>query len=751
MSRFYVITFFALIFVLSLHPKGAGAAPFDPNYLLSDAEMQDWQSMNRADIQAFLRDRGGSISGMKLPDLNNTPRTVADIIYRAAREHQINPKYLLVKLQKEQSLVTQTNPTQKQLDGATGYGITDGCGWSCATYLKNKGFGKQVDSAAGIMRWYYQQASSQPWIKKPGTVYSIDNTQIKPANQATAFLYTYTPHIQGNKNFWTLWQTWFDQVYPDGSLVKVADDATVYLLRDGKKQPFASFAALSTRFDPSRILVVQTSDLQGFPDGPSISLPNYAILKRGLTYYLLDDDRLRAFASQDIVRQFGYHPDEIIDVASADLAGMKHGRAITSAELPLLGRLVRFIEDGELYYIDSGLIHPLFDAHIAKTNFPHLAIEKISAASIEQPVIGDPVLFKDGTLIQARGSSKVYVIANQKKRHIASEAVFTQLGYTWEHIIIVSKAAVHMHDTGEPLYLRSQPDKAAVVSTPEDTLPNKSDVSNPSIEELMIRVSDADTVYIGEKFDTPIDTYLAMEVESGDILAGKNIDTVRPMASMAKVVTAHQLLLSGLKLSTVSTYDPTDHKATYHRFRVAAGEKIYNKHLLDSFLVSSLNTPGRVLVDAVEEQESNFVAQLNAYAKEVGATQTTFVDVTGEHIDTVATARDYVSLYRRATKDRDVKSYLGKKSYTYNEFKDLDDKPTHFDTHSNELTQRSDLAYEIITSKTGYLYEAGACLIMHVRRSSDQKEFIILTMANPDYSDRFSQPARFAEWIIDTF
>ena len=182
---------------------------FNPNYLISDAEMQDSQSMNQAEVQLFLTQYGGAISTMSLSDKNGNSKSAAEIIFNSAQEHKISPKYLLVKLQKEQSLITAKNPSQNQLDGATGYGITDGCGWNCEMYKNNQGFGKQVDSAAGIIRWYYDNKNANDWIKKSGISYLIDGATIIPANDATAFLYTYTPHLHGNLNFWNLWQDWF--------------------------------------------------------------------------------------------------------------------------------------------------------------------------------------------------------------------------------------------------------------------------------------------------------------------------------------------------------------------------------------------------------------------------------------------------------------------------------------------------------------------------------------------------------------
>jgi D-alanyl-D-alanine carboxypeptidase len=59
--------------------------------------------------------------------------------------------------------------------------------------------------------------------------------------------------------------------------------------------------------------------------------------------------------------------------------------------------------------------------------------------------------------------------------------------------------------------------------------------------------------------------------------------------------------------------------------------------------------------------------------------------------------------------------------------------------------------YTILGSKTGYLDEAGAGLVMLVERKSDLKKFIVLTMGNADYPNRFIEPNRLVEWSMKTF
>lgn len=741
------------MFVPSLSPLLA--SDFNPNYLISDEEMQNYHSMNRADIQAFLDDYPGALANLKTIDKNGVNRTASDIIYRAAKEHEINPKYLLVKLQKEQSLITDSTPTQKQLDGATGYGITDGCGWSCEMYFNNKGFGKQVDSAAGIIRWYYDEVGSQGWIKKPHVTYNIDGQSVKPANYATAFLYTYTPHLQGNENFYKLWQKWFEQVYPDGTLVKEQGGSTVYLIKDGKKRAINSMSVLVSRFDPKMIVETPASELNRYETGPALSFPNYSILKNGSKYYLLDFDTIRQFSSYDVVKKLGYNPGEIVEVTSSDIAGYEKGNQIKLSSLDPNGRLVKLEENNALYYLKDGEFHSISDPQIAEVNFPNLAPEEISISVLQDYQEGGMLKFQDGTLFGIKGSNKIYVVEKGKKRHIASEDVYNGLGYQWGNIVWTDQLTGLNHPTAQPIYLRVEMDKINIVE-PEQTTVVGDDSIDTVIEETgeMYAISESETKYIGEKFNTPINTYLVADYETGEILIGKNVDVVRPLASFTKVMTSYRLMKEGLSLNKVSTYIPSEHKSSYHRYKIASGEQIQNKDLLDVLLISSLNTPARILVDSVEDNESKFIERMNDQAEDWGLTKTQFTDTYGYDLGNVTTAREYLTLFKNATKNKTVKTVLGSKSYEYDEIKDLNGSPGHLDEHSNHLVNKAGLGFNIISSKTGYLHEAGAGLAMLIERPSDKKQFIVITMGNPandtKFQKRFDEPERLAEWVVSS-
>ncbi|HPL93401.1 MAG TPA: NBR1-Ig-like domain-containing protein [bacterium] len=211
--RKFNVSVLILSFIFALAPFSAGAEEgdpvFNPAYVLSDAVMNDYNCMSIGDIQNFLQEKGSTLAWYITEDYQGNLKTAAEIIYMAAQQYQVNPKLLLVFLQKEQSLITLTAPTQNRYDWAMGYGVCDSCAYDNPKIQKYKGFGKQVDNAAGAMRFYSNNANVYSFINKAGQTVTITGETFTIQNQATANLYTYTPHIHGNKLFFNLYHRYF--------------------------------------------------------------------------------------------------------------------------------------------------------------------------------------------------------------------------------------------------------------------------------------------------------------------------------------------------------------------------------------------------------------------------------------------------------------------------------------------------------------------------------------------------------------
>lgn len=430
------------------------ALAFDPNYIISDAELADSQAMDRNQIQAFLE--RGTLADYKTADWEGTTRYAADIIWRAAQDHDINPRFLLVLLQKEQSLIEDPDPTQKQYDWATGYGVCDSCSMTDTGVSRWQGFGKQVNSAAlQFMEGYLADIEAYGLTAGkygPGVSVNIDSTTVTPFNAATAAMYAYTPHLHGNQNFVAIWDRWFGKEYPTGTLLQAAGEPGVWRIQNGYRRPITSQSALVSRYNTNLIITVSESILEQYPVGNPISLANYSLVKDehgGI--YLLVDETMRHIDSMEAFRSAGFSEDELIEITDEELTTYGQGSPITVASQDPSGRVLKLKTTGTMFYVKDGIRQVILDPAILTANFPNATVEPAESVDIEQYREGSFVKLPDGTLVRGYDNPTVYVIADSEKHAIDSEQRFTDYGYQWSNIIFVSDDVLNLHKTGADL------------------------------------------------------------------------------------------------------------------------------------------------------------------------------------------------------------------------------------------------------------------------------------------------------------
>lgn len=453
--RRLVYAFF--VFGIALLPNRVYAATFNPNLIITDDELFDYTSMTGPTIQAFLESRNSTLATYKDTDVqSNALATASEIIKNTANLYRVNPRFILVTLQKEQSLVEGTNPRQKQYDWATGYGVCDACSMDDPRVQKYKGFAKQIDNAAGAARWWYEN-QTHPSFKQVGKTITIDSQQVTPQNFATGFLYTYTPHIHGNQNFSKIWNRWFTRVYPNGSVVRIKGGNTIYLLEKGYRRPFASKAAFTSRFGEEQIIEIHESDLLTYDEGSPIKHPNYSLLRDpDGQVYLLRYDTLHYIASKETLRQLGYNPDEIIDVPAEDIESYYQGKIITTATIYPLGAVLKEKKSGNLYYVEQGKRQPIVHPDVATLLYPSMKTIIVDQKTLAQyPLVPKAITFREGTLLAAKGSPIIYVISDGVRRMIPNEAVFKGMGYKKENIITVTEQALLGSPLGKPIELNA--------------------------------------------------------------------------------------------------------------------------------------------------------------------------------------------------------------------------------------------------------------------------------------------------------
>jgi hypothetical protein len=434
-------------------------AGFDPNAILTDDDIFDVTRMDLASIRAFLKARG-SLNTIKVMDTDGIEKEPAQVIWRVATTYKINPQYLLVLLQKEQSLVETKNITQRALDWATGFGVCDACAKDDPRIQDFKGFANQVEYAAKQHRerYYMQLLGKGTTISghAPGKTVLISGSKITPVNNATAMLYTYTPHIHGNLNLWRIWKRWFSLSLPDGTIAQ-SSDGKIYLIRFGTKKPFASKIVAYSMVDSSKIIQVSESDLLRYPTGEGIEYPNYSIVEtpKG-KLYLLADGKKRLIKSQEVFRRLGFIEDDILVIEDEELSAYEPGADISSEKQHPTGLLAQDPKKN-FWYIQDDVKQRIADPALLGIYFKGRKSKLLDQKTIDAYKTGAPYTLRDGELVRGVKDPAVFVVELGKLRPIVSGEVFERVGWQWRNVVIVSDALLKSYEIGKPFSLETTP------------------------------------------------------------------------------------------------------------------------------------------------------------------------------------------------------------------------------------------------------------------------------------------------------
>ena len=432
-----------------------GQAAFNPNFIVSDRDFTNVYGMVGQSLQRFLNEQTGALDTFVAEDVDGATKSAAEIILRVSSQFLLNPQAILVMLQKEQSLVSDPNPSQNQLDWATGYGVCDGCSREDGAVARFRGFAKQIDSMGQQFRVGYladleRTGKTQTGIG-PGKTVLIDSVPVTPENQATSALYTYTPHLEGNRNFWTIWNEWFEQKrLPSGTIVLDAESGTLWLMARGQRRLIPNNAVLTSYFSSVPVVSIESSALSSYPEGTPLAFPNYSLVRvENGDVYLIVDQEVRRFQSLDDLPRFGYVPDEIMDGTLELLQEYHVGKTITYETASPQGFIGEESVTGARYYIDEGVRHIILSDALFRTRFPGWRTRTITQDDLSALVEGSPVQFQDGALVKTPTSPTVYMISDTKRRPIIDEQTFLGLGFTWDAIIETSPGSIELHPPGD--------------------------------------------------------------------------------------------------------------------------------------------------------------------------------------------------------------------------------------------------------------------------------------------------------------
>ncbi|MDO6822353.1 D-alanyl-D-alanine endopeptidase [Marinobacter sp. 1_MG-2023] len=195
---------------------------------------------------------------------------------------------------------------------------------------------------------------------------------------------------------------------------------------------------------------------------------------------------------------------------------------------------------------------------------------------------------------------------------------------------------------------------------------------------------------------------------SNDLVFGKNADRSVPIASITKVMTALVVLESGAPLNEWLVFQKRHTPAAANAYsRIRIGSQMRRADVLRIALMSSENFAAYTLARSHPGGFDSFVEAMNAKAKALGMMGTRFVDPTGLSVENLSTAGDLVRLVNAAADYPEIKEY-STTDYFRGQFREPRYSLSFGNT--NALVHRE--SWGVGLSKTGYLSEAGRCLVM---------------------------------------
>jgi len=221
-----------------------------------------------------------------------------------------------------------------------------------------------------------------------------------------------------------------------------------------------------------------------------------------------------------------------------------------------------------------------------------------------------------------------------------------------------------------------------------------------------------------------VESGAALVVDSaGQVIYSKNPDEVLPIASITKLMTALVVLDAGLPLDETITIteDDKDHLRNTHS-RLQVGSQLTRRELLHVALMSSENRAAAALGRTHPAGKAAFVQLMNAKARLLGMRSTQFADSTGLDGNNLSTARDLVKLAHAASAHPLIREFT---TTAESEVEPGTRRNPMLYRNTNRLVRGGN--WDIQLSKTGYLNEAGRCLVMQAEVAGRPLVFVFLS------------------------
>lgn len=244
---------------------------------------------------------------------------------------------------------------------------------------------------------------------------------------------------------------------------------------------------------------------------------------------------------------------------------------------------------------------------------------------------------------------------------------------------------------------------------------------------------------VTDPLDLKSSVALVIDQDTNEVLLSKNDHAVLPIASLTKLMTALIITQAGLPLDeaiTITQDDVDTEKGSRSRLKV--GTTLTRGEMLHLALMSSENRAANALGRTYPGGLPVFVEQMNAKARLLGMTDTRYVEPTGLSSRNQSSARDLATLVNVAYDDTLIRELstsqgyevaVGNKTLQYNNTNGLVKNPS----------------WDIGLQKTGYISEAGRCLVMQT--SVAGRKLIMVFLDSAGKFSRLGDAERVRSWV----
>jgi D-alanyl-D-alanine endopeptidase (penicillin-binding protein 7) len=232
---------------------------------------------------------------------------------------------------------------------------------------------------------------------------------------------------------------------------------------------------------------------------------------------------------------------------------------------------------------------------------------------------------------------------------------------------------------------------------------------------------------------------LVFDQQTGTTMFAKNTDAVRPIASITKLMTAMVVLDAKLPMqeSILIEDDDVDMlKGTHSRLKV--GTRLTREELLRLALMSSENRAAAALSHNYPGGSDAFMVAMNRKARELGMQDSRFLDPTGLTSANVSTAHDLVKMVDASYQYPAIREFTTTDRYDVR----IGGRDQTF-RNTNKLVQNG--TWDIGLSKTGFINEAGRCLVMQAKLA--EKNVLIVLLDSWGKYTRIGDANRIRKWI----